>query len=224
VCTQRIGRGRTALINSGNVYQLYREDEEGGPLFQLLSDIVADVEGPHSKQSLIEVFVRRSDDTTGLIFEACVKDQTYAPAQKATVLLEFGDHITSMREVLPGTYKTSIPDFQGNSVFARIRVEHRGFYLGEKAVSAELPDVRHEMDDTRCDKEFLQALCDHIGAKYIDIKEISENTEAFNKFQPYRAGVTDRQLQRVWSRWWLFGILCSILFLQWFLRRAKGLI
>lgn len=224
LCTQRIGRGKTAILNSRNIYQLYREDEEGGPLSQLLSDIVTDVEGPHSKQSHIEVFVRRTGDATGLIFETCVKDQAYAPAQRATVLLEFGDRITSMREAWPGTYMASIPDFQGTSVFARVRVEHRGFYLGEKAVAVELADVRHEMDDTRCDKEFLQALCDHIGAEYVDAKEISATAEAFNRFQSYRAGGLDRQLQRIWPRWWVFALLCSILVLQWFLRRAKGLI
>jgi len=222
VCTQRIGRGMTAIINSTNIYQLYREDEEDGPLFTLFSDIVTDMGARPSRQSHIEVFVRRAGDATGLIFETCVTDQAYAPAQRATVLLELDDRITSMRETWPGTYMATIPDFQGTSVFARVRVEHRGFYLGEKAVAAELDDVRGEMDDTRCDKEFLRALCDHVGAEYVDAEKIGPKT--FDRFQSYRAGRQDRQLQRILPRWRVFAFLCSILVLQWFLRRAKGLI
>jgi len=222
VCTQRIGRGRTAIINSSNIYQLYQEDEDGGPLFRLLSDIVTDVEGRSTRQGHIEVFVRRAGDTADIIFETCVTDQAYAPAQRATVLLEFDDGVTSMRETLPGTYVATMPDFRGTAVFARVRVEHRGFYMGEKAVAAELDEVRHEMDDTQCDKEFLRALCDHVGAEYVDAEETVPDT--FGRFKAYRAGQQDRQLKRIWPRWSVFAFLCSMLVLQWFLRRAKGLI
>jgi len=222
VCTQRIGRGRTAIINSSNIYQLYREDEDGGPLFKLLSDIVTDVEGRSSQQGHIEVFVRRAGDATDIAFETCVTDQAYAPAQRATVLLEFNDRMTSMRETLPGTYVATIPNFRGTSVFARVRVEHRGFYLGEKAVAAEIEDVRHEMDDAQCDKEFLRALCEHVGAEYVDAEKIDADT--FGRFQSYRAGQQDRYLKRIWPRWRIFVFLCSMLVLQWFLRRAKGLV
>ena len=222
VCTQRIGRGRTAIINSRNIYQIYREDEEDGPLFTLLSDIATDVAGQPGRQNHIEVFVQRAQDGPDLIFEAFVTDQAYVPAQRATVLLEFDDIITTMREAMPGTYMAKIPNFQGNSVFARVRAEHRGLYLGEKSVAVELDDIRHEMDDTRCDKEFLRILCAHLDAEYIEAGQIGPKT--FGRFQSYRADGHDRQLQRIWPRWWVLVLLCLILALQWFLRRAKGLI
>ncbi|HCO96957.1 MAG TPA: hypothetical protein DIU00_23965 [Phycisphaerales bacterium] len=222
ICIQRIGRGRTAIINSRNIYQLYREDKEDGPLFTLVSDIVTDVAGRPGRQSHIEVFVKRVKDAPDLIFEAFVTDQAYGPAQGATVLLEFDGSIMTMREAMLGTYMATIPSFQGNSVFARVRVEHRGLYLGEKSVTVELDDIRHEMDDTQCDKEFLRALCVHLGAEYADAGQIGPQT--FDRFQSYRAGGHDRQLRRIWPRWWALALLCSILALQWFLRRAKGLI
>ena len=222
VCTHRVGRGRTAILNSSNIYQVYRGDKEDGPLFRLLGDIVTDVAGRPSRQGHIEVFVRRTDDTTGLVFEGRVMDQTYAAARRATVILEFNDRIISMKEAMPGTYMTTIPDFQGTSVFARVRAEHRGIYMGEKAVALELDAVKHEMDDTRCDKEFLRKLCTHIGGEYVDAEEIGPET--FDRFQAYSAGRQGRQLQRFWPRWWVFTLLCSMLLAQWFLRRAKGLI
>jgi hypothetical protein len=95
-------------------------------------------------------------------------------------------------------------------------------YLGEKSVAVELDNVRGEMDDTRCDKEFLRTLCAHLGAEYVDAEQIGPHT--FDRFQSYRAGGQDRQLQRLWPKWWALALLCSILVLQWFLRRAKGLI
>jgi hypothetical protein len=222
VCTHRIGRGRTAILNSRNIYQVYRGDKEDGPLFRLLGDIVTDVADRPSRQGHIEVFVRRTDDTTGLVFEGRVTDQTYAAARRATVLLELNDRITRMKEAGPGTYITTIQDFQGTSVFARVRAEHHGIYLGEKAIAMELDAVKHEMDDTRCDKDFLRALCDHVGAKYVDADKIGPET--FGRFQAYRTGRQDRQLQRIWPRWWVFALLCSMLLAQWFMRRAKGLI
>lgn len=39
VCTQRLGRGKTAIINSRNLYQLYREDQADGPLLTLIRDV-----------------------------------------------------------------------------------------------------------------------------------------------------------------------------------------
>jgi hypothetical protein len=222
ICTQRIGRGRTAVVNSHNMYPLYREDEEDGPLFTLLSDIITDVAGQPGRQSHIEVFVKRAKDTPDLILETCVTDQDYAPAQRATVLLEFDDSIVTMQEAMPGTYMAKIPNFHGNSVFARIRAEHRGLYLGDKSVAVELDEIRHEMDDTRCDKAFLRTLCDHVGAEYVDAERIG--SETFDRFRSYRAGAQDRQLRRIWPRWRVLVLLCLILVLQWFLRRAKGLI
>jgi len=222
ICTQRIGRGRTAIINSRNIYQLYREDKEDGPLFTLLRDMVTDVAEQSDRQNHIEVFVKRAKDTPDLIIETYVTDQDYAPAQQATVLLEFDDSIVTMRQTTPGTYMTTIPDFHGNSFFARIRAEHRGLYLGEKPVAVELDDVRYEMDDTQCDKEFLRTLCDHIGAEYVDAEQI--DPETFNQFQSYRVASQARQLHSIWPRWQVLVLLCLILFLQWFLRRAKGLI
>ena len=222
VCTQRLGRGKTAMVNCRNLYQLYREDQADGPLFTLLADIVTDVAERPSRQSHIEVFVRRSKDAADLIFEACVTDQTYGPARQATVLLEFNGRITRLSEAWPGTYMATIPDFEGASVFARVRVEHRDVYLGEKAIAVELDDVKREMDDTRCDKVFLQTLCEQIGAEFVDANQVG--SETFDRFQPYHVAQQDPQLQRIWPRWSVFVLLCSILLLQWFLRRAKGLI
>ena len=222
ICTQRIGRGRTAIINSRNIYQLYREDKEDGPLFTLLRDMVTDLAEQPGRQNHIEVFVKRAKDTPDLIIETYVTDQDFAPAQQATVLLEFDNRILTMREAMPGTYMITIPHFHRNSVFARIRAEHRGSYLGEKSVAVELDDIRHEMDDTQCDKEFLRVLCDHVGAGYVDAEQIGPGT--FNQFQSYRAASQVRQLQRIWPKWQVLVLLCLILFLQWFLWRARGLI
>jgi hypothetical protein len=222
ICTQRIGRGKTAIVNSRNIYQIYREDKKDGPLFKLLSDMITDVAERPGRQNNIEVFVTRAIDTTDLIIETYITDQAFAPAQQATVLLEFDDSIVTMREAMPGTYTMTIPDFRGNSFFARIRAEHRGIYLGGKSVAVELGDIRQEMDDTQCDKEFLRVLCDHVGAKYIDAEQIGPDT--FNQFQSYRVAMQDRQLQCIWPKWQVLGLLCLILFLQWFLRRARGLI
>ncbi len=222
VCTQRLGRGKTAMVNSRNLYQLYREDQEGGPLFRLLSDIITDVGERPRRQSHIEVFVRRSSDAADLVFEACVTDRAFAAAQHATVLLEFDGRITRMNEAWPGTYTATIPGFEGSSVFARVRVEHQDVYLGDKAVAVELDEARGEMDDTRCDKAFLQALCEHVGAAYVDANQIGPET--FDRFEPYHLALQDTQLERIWPRWPVFALLCSVLFLQWFLRRAKGLV
>ncbi|MCF7972732.1 MAG: hypothetical protein K9N55_02840 [Phycisphaerae bacterium] len=222
VCTQRLGRGKTAIINSRNLYQLYREDQTDGPLFNLLRDIVTDVGEQPSRQSHIEVFVRRGSDKTDLIFEASVTDQDFAAAHEATVLLEFNDRITRMTEAWPGTYMVTIPEFQGTSVFARVRVEHRDVYLGEKMIAAELDAVRHEMDDTRCDKAFLRTLCEYVGARYMDANQIEAHS--FDQFEPYHMAHQAPELQSIWPRWGVFVFLCMMLFLQWFLRRAKGLV
>ncbi len=222
VCTQRLGRGKTAMVNSRNLYQLYREDQVDGPLFKLIRDIVSDVGERPSRQSHIEVFVKRSSDAADLIFEACVTDQAYDPAQQATVLLDFDSRLTRMKETWPGTYTTTIPDFEGTSVLARVRAEHRDVYLGEKTVAIELDDIRREMDDIRCDKTFLKSLCEYVGAKYVDVNDL--DSEAFAPFEPYHMAQQDPKLERTWPRWPVFVFLVFALVLQWFLRRAKGLI
>lgn len=222
VCTQRLGRGKTAIVNSRNLYQLYREDQTDGPLFKLISDIVTDVGEQPSRQSHIEVFVRRASAGADLILEACVTDQAFAAAQEATVMLEFDGQITRMTETWPGTYMATVKEFQGTSVLASVRVEHRDVYLGEKKIAVELDEVKGEMDEVRPDKAFLQTLCEHVGAEYIDLHQIDAQT--FDKFQPHHLAQQTPQVQSIWPRWRVFIFLCAILLLQWFLRRAKGLV
>jgi hypothetical protein len=103
-----------------------------------------------------------------------------------------------------------------------VRAEHRDFYLGEKTIAVELGHVKHEMDNTRCDKAFLRSLCNYTGAQYVDVNQI--NAKTFDRFRPYRIARQDAQLQPVWPKWQVLAFLCAMLVLQWFLRRAKGLI
>ncbi len=223
VCIQRVGRGYTALLNLRGLFQLYRENERGGPLQSLLSGMVTYLGAAPGSESQLELFAERMPDTPGDVrFRAMVLDVDYRPAHDANVLLTLGEETLRMAPQGEGNYEVIAPVGTPETVLGTVEAARNGRHLGERTVALPLPPIRDEMDQTDADHLFLTQLADHVGGTYYELDSLPN---AWVDDLPAHTTVPVAGKPRsIWRSWLLFSLVCVTLSANWFARRMLGLL
>ena len=223
VCVHRVGRGRVCLINADKLFTWYREDLGGGLLARLFAGLSSYAVRPGPRAAPLELFARRDSARPDRIrFDAFVRDADLMLVSDATVLLSVGGEDIRLDEVGPGHYVADVTRPESRSVTATVRAERNGVFLGEKSIVVNLPPQQQEMDDVRLDRQFLRRLADKLGGEYINLDQVDKDTAA--GFKAYTQVTSTARLASVWPKWWLLCFLCAILSVNWFIRRAVGLV
>ena len=222
VILHRVGRGRVCLLNISRLFLLYREDEQGGMLYKLVSGLISSIGATPGPASGIELFAERTDGGDKIKFSARVCDSSFAPVEQANVLLNIKEQILTMEPTGKGYYVAEIDNVDTDTVIATAQAEVGGVFLGERTIAVNLPPRRTEMSDTQLNEQFMQALAERINGKYVHADDIDKDITRMFEAQTHIG--TSRNMTSVWPRWPLFLALCIILSMEWFLRRKKGLV
>lgn len=223
VCVHRVGRGRVCLVNVSELFRWYREDLEGGLLRKFMSGLTAYVGRVTNLEAAVELFVERTaDQASNVKFDVYVRDKWFAPVDGATVLLNVGAEVLRMDQAGQGRYVAEVEDMADEAIIATVEAELDGTFLGEKTVAVNLPLARSEMDNVELDSKFLRALAKRLHGKYFDADDIDKDVR-----QMFEAATPVSSLARmrsVWPTWLLLLALCLLLSVNWFTRRAIGLV
>jgi hypothetical protein len=223
ITLHRVGRGRVCLLNISRLFLLYREDEQGGLLYKLVSGLISSIGTTPEPAAGIELFAERTDNQSDKVrFNARVCDNSFSPVEQANVLLNIKEQVLAMAPTGKGYYAAEIDNIDTDTVIATAQAELGGIFLGEKTIAVNLPPRRTEMSDTNLNEQFMRTLAEHINGKYIHADEI--DTDIAKMFEAQTHIGTAKSMTSIWPRWPLFIILCAILSMEWFLRRKKGLV
>jgi len=223
ITLHRVGRGRVCLLNISRLFLLYREDEQGGLLYKLVSGLISNIGTTPEPAAGIELFAERTDSQSDKVrFNARVCDNSFSPVEQANVLLNIKEQVVAMEPTGKGYYIAEIDNVEIDTVIAKAQAELGGIFLGERTIAVNLPPRQTEMSDTQVNEQFMQTLAERINGKYIHADEIS--TDITKIFDAQTHIGTTRSMTSIWPRWLLFMVLCIILSMEWFLRRKKGLV
>ena len=219
----RVGRGRVCLLNISRIFSLYREDLQGGLLYKMMAGLNAQMGRVTAREAGIELFAERVDGQTDKIkFEAYACDNSFAPVSGANVLLNFRDKVLSMNQAGRGYYIVQVDDVHDQAIVATAQAELNGVFLGEKTVAVNLPPIEGEMTNIELDEKFLRELAGKLGGKYFYADDVGDDIEQMFEAQT-RIG-SSQSITSVWPGWALLFVLCLILGVSWFIRRAIGLV
>jgi hypothetical protein len=165
---------------------------------------------------------RPADRIDKVKFSAYVCDKSFEPVTGANVLLNVAEEVSSMNELGGGYYAAEIDDTKDQTIIATAQAEINGIFLGEKTIAANLPPVRTEMADVEFDENFLRTLAKRLNAAYLYADDMDENVAQTFKAQTRTSG--SRRMASIWPNWLLLLVLCTLLSVNWFLRRAVGLV
>ena len=223
VAVHRVGRGRVCLVNMSKLFLLYREDRQGGLLYELMAGLISDLGRITHREAGIELFAERvAEQADKVKFEAYVCDPSFEPVAGANVLLSFGSAVLSMAQIKRGYYAVEVENVRDQAIIATAQAEINGAFLGEKTIAINLPPAKTEMSNVEMDEEFLQSLAKKLNGKYYHVDEIDENVSQMFEAQT-QTGST-RRMTSIWPTWPLLLVLCALLSASWFLRRAVGLV
>ncbi len=223
ISIHRVGRGRVCLLNTSKLFLLYREDLQGGLLYKLMAGLTAYVGRITNLEAGVRLFAERPADRIDKVkFSAYVCDKSFEPVTGANVLLNVAEEVSSMNELGGGYYVAEIDDTKDQTIVATAQAEINGIFLGEKTIAANLPAVRTEMADVEFDENFLRTLAKRLNAAYLYADDMDENVTQTFKAQTRTYG--SRRMSSIWPNWLLLLVLCTLLSVNWFLRRAVGLV
>jgi hypothetical protein len=223
VTLHRVGRGRVCLLNISRLFLLYREDEQGGLLYKLMSGLTSYIGKTTRSAAGVQLFAERADTEDNQVrFSALVSDDSFAAVEQANVLLHIKDSVLTMNPAGRGHYVAVCDNVELDTIIATAQAEIGGIFLGEKTIAVNLPPRKTEMADTQFNEEFLKALAEHVKGTYIHADDTGRDIAGIFDAQT-RLGTT-RRMASVWPRWPLFAVLCILLTTEWFLKRAKGLV
>ncbi|HUT46832.1 MAG TPA: hypothetical protein VMX36_11145 [Sedimentisphaerales bacterium] len=223
ISVHRVGRGRVCLLNISRLFSLYREDLQGGWLYKMMAGLNAQMGRVTAREAGIELFAERAAGQTDKIkFEAYVCDNSFAPVAGANVLLSIRDKVLSMNQVERGYYVVEVAGIHGQAIIATAQAELHGVFLGEKTVAVNLPPAKSEMTNVELDEKFLRELAGKLDGKYFYADDVGDDIEQM--FEARTRVGSSRRMTSAWPGWPLLFVLCIILGVSWFLRRAIGLV
>jgi len=223
ISVHRVGRGRVCLLNISRLFSLYREDLRGGLLYKMMAGLNAHLGRVKAREAGIELFAERIDGQIDKIkFEAYVCDNSFAPVAGANVLLNIKDKVLSMNQAERGFYIVEVEDVHGQGMVATAQAELNGVFLGEKTIAVNLPPARSEMTSIELDEKFLRELAGKLDGKYFYADDVSDDVGQM--FKARTRVDSSRSITSVWPGWPLLFVLCAILGVGWFIRRAIGLV
>jgi len=223
ISVHRIGRGRVCLLNASKLFLWYREDLQGGLLYKLMAGLTVYVGRITNLEAGVRLFAERQTDQTDKVkFNAYVCDKSFVPVAGANVLLNIADEVLSMNELGGGYYVAEIEDIKDQTIVATAQAEVNGIFLGEKTIAVNLPPAQTEMANVELDENFLRALAKRLNARYLYAGDVDKNVTQMFEAQTRTYG--SRRMTSIWPNWLLLLFLCMLLSVNWFLRRAIGLV
>jgi hypothetical protein len=223
ISVQRVGRGRVCLLNISRLFSLYREDIQGGWLYKMMAGLTAHLGRVTAREAAIELFAERAAGQTNKIkFEAYVCDDSFVPVAGANVLLNIRDKVFTMNQVDRGHYVVQVEDEQDQSIIATAQAEVNGVFLGEKTVAVNLPPVKSEMTNTELDEKFLRELAGKLNGRYFYAEDVGDDIAKM--FEAQTKMGSSRRMTSIWPSWPLLFVLCTVLSVSWFVRRAIGMV
>jgi hypothetical protein len=223
ISVQRVGRGSVCLLNISRLFSLYREDLQGGWLYKMMAGLTAHLGRVTAREAGIELFAERAAEQIDKIkFEAYVCDDSFVPVDGANVLLNIRDKVFTMNQIARGYYVAQVEDMKDQSIVATAQAEVNGVFLGEKTVAVNLPPVKNEMTNTELDENFLKELAGKLHGKYFYADDIGDDIAKM--FEAQTKVGSSRQMTSIWPRWPLLFVLCTVLSISWFVRRAIGMV
>ena len=223
ISVHRVGRGRVCLLNISRLFSLYREDLQGGWLYKMVAGLTTHLGRVTAREAAIELFAERAAGQSNKIkFEAYVCDNSFVPVVGANVLLNIRDEVLTMNQVERGYYVAEIEDVQDQSIVATAQAEVNGVFLGEKAIAVNLPPVKTEMTNVELDEKFLRELAGKLDGKYFYADDVGD--DIVKMFEAQTQVGSSRRMTSIWPSWPLLFVLCMILGVSWFVRRAIGLV
>ncbi len=223
IIIQRIGRGKVCLLNITKLFSWYREDKQGGWLYSLMSQLTSYIGKSPGQSAGVELFAeRQNSDENKVKFTAYVRDKTYSPVEQANVLLNYNNQIYSMSPSGSGYYVTEIDNMQTDRIVASVQAESSGVFLGKKSIAANLPPWKTEMSNTRFNEQFLMNAAKQLNGTYIYGEDV--DTELVKSFDTQTQVGHIKRLTSIWPNWLLWGLICLSLSIEWYIRRAKGLV
>ncbi len=219
----RLRRGRVCLLNTAKLFTLYQENRQGGLLSEVISGLIGYLGRTPARGAGIELFVERAvDNAKHAVFSAYALDKEFTPVDRANVLLTVGDRVIAMKPLGQGRYSAETDQGYSQSVVATVQAESNGAFLGERTIATSLPPIEDEMSDVHLDEPFLRELARTAGARYVHIDDLDERVAKV--FVPKQQVGTTETVASAWPRWSLLLALCVLLSINWFLRRAIGLV
>ena len=223
ISVHRVGRGRVCLLNASKIFRWYREDIEGGLLYRIMAGLTAHMGRITAREALIELFAERAAGQENKVkFEAYVCDSSFVPVAGANVLLSMQDEVLSMHQVSQGYYVAEVENVRDQSIIATAQAEISGVFLGEKTIAVNLPSARTEMANVELDEKFLRELAKKLDGKYFHADDIGDNGSQM--FETRTLMGSSQRMMSIWPSWLILFIICMILSVSWFLRRAIGLV
>ncbi len=223
ISVHRVGRGRVCFLNTSRLFLWYREDLQGGLLYKLMAGLTAYVGRITNLEAGVRLFAERVTDQINKVkFNAYVCDKSFAPVTGANVLLNIAEEVSSMNELGGGYYVAEIDDTKDQTIVATAQAEVNGIFLGEKTIAVNLPPAQTEMANVGFDENFLRTLAKRLNAKYLYANNIDKNVTQI--FEAQTRTYSSRRMTSIWPNWLLLLVLCALLSVNWFLRRAIGLV
>jgi hypothetical protein len=223
ISVHRVGRGSVCLLNASKLFLWYREDLQGGLLQKVMAGLTAHLGRITKREAGIELFAERAAQQADKVkFQAYVCDDSFAPVAGANVLLSVGDEFLSMDDVGRGHYVAEAENIKSHAIAATAQAEVDGVFLGEKTIAVNLPPAKTEMANVELDEKFLQALAKKVNGKYLYADNMGDNIAQM--FEAQAKVGSSRRMTSIWPSWLLLLVLCALLGISWFLRRAIGLV
>lgn len=222
VCMHRVGQGTVCLMGLSKLFQLYREDQGGGPLFDLLSPLVRVVCPEPGQDSQVRVFAERAPgDPSQLSLTSWVREQDRQPVDDADVLVTLGEQVVTLTPMGRGRYQAIVPYTGPQSVIVQAEAQVEGRYLGQSVLAVRLPGVPTEMSHVRLNEPGLQDLSRAMGGEYVHVNDVDQTT--FERFEGSRTMQPVVAVTPQWPRWGLLLLLCVLLCTGWTVRRSLGM-
>jgi hypothetical protein len=209
-------------VGLSKLFQLYREDQNGGTLFDLISTLVRMTAPEPGQDSSLRVFAERvPSEPDQLWVTVRIKDQDTGPVEDATVLVTVDTQVVSLSAMGRGRYRALVPYTGPPSVVLQAEAHVRGEYLGESVGVVRLPSVRTEMSRIELNRPGLRDLSQAMRAEYVPLDQVNQST--FDRFEGQRTLSPAKLVTSQWPRWILLCLLCVLLCTGWTIRRSLGM-
>ena len=222
VCLHRVGQGHVCVMGVSKLFQLYREDQSGGLLFELISTLVRVVSPEPGQDSRLRVFAERvPGEPDQLSVTSWVRGADRQPVDQADVLVTLGEQVVSLTAMGRGRYQAVVPYTGPQSVVVHAEAQVHGQYLGQCVAAVRLPSVTTEMSRIRLNEPRLQDLSRAMQAEYVSIDDVDQTT--FERFKGRSALNPTVKVTSQWPRWGVLCLLCMLLCAGWSVRRSLGM-
>ena len=222
ICVHRVGQGHVCVMGLSKLFQLYREDQAGGVLFDLMSTLVRLVSSEPGQDSQLRVFAERvPGQPDQLSLTAWVKGQDRLAVDDADVLVTLDEQVVTLTAMGRGRYRAVVPYTGPQSVVVQAEAQSQGQYLGQCVAAVHLPSVQTEMSRIRLNEPELLDLSRAMQGEYVHVDDVDQTL--FERFKGRTALSPSVKVTSQWPRWVWLCLLCVLLCAGWSVRRSLGM-